>query len=95
MSLLFYSECRTALSLKFQNDEYFQECIKNKSIPKDTPKYLRKALERAIKEYQQGVILEKSLLDNFAEKYVIERKTGITPKQFFKVKAQQINIFQK
>lgn len=82
MSLLFYSECRTALSLKFQNDEYFQECTKNKCIPKDTPKYLRKALERAIKEYQQGVILQKSLLDNFAEKYVIERKTGIRPKQF-------------
>ena len=25
-------------------DEYFQECIKNKSIPKDTPEYLKKAL---------------------------------------------------
>ena len=33
-------------------DEYFQECIKNKSIPKDTPKYVKKALERAIKEYE-------------------------------------------
>ena len=32
-------------------DEYFQECIKNKSIPKDTPNYLKKALERAVKEY--------------------------------------------
>ena len=31
-------------------DEYFEECIKNKEIPKDTPPYLRKALERAIKE---------------------------------------------
>ena len=46
--------------------------MKNKSVPKDTPKYLRKALERAIKEYQAGVVLEKSALDNFAEKYVTE-----------------------
>ena len=30
-------------------DEYFQECIKNKEIPKDTPTYFREALERAIK----------------------------------------------
>ena len=26
-------------------DEYFEECIKNKKIPKDTPPYLREALE--------------------------------------------------
>ena len=31
------------------SDEYFQECIKNKSITKDTPEYLKKALERAMK----------------------------------------------
>ena len=24
-------------------DEHFQECIKNKSIPKDTPEYLKKS----------------------------------------------------
>ena len=30
-------------------DEYFQECIKNKTIPKDTPPYFKKALERAMK----------------------------------------------
>ena len=35
-------------------DGYFQECIKNKSIPKDTPEYLKKALERAMKEYDNG-----------------------------------------
>ena len=29
-------------------DDYFEECIKNKKIPKDTPSYLKKALERAI-----------------------------------------------
>ena len=31
------------------SDEYFQECIKNKTIPKDTPPYLKKALERAMR----------------------------------------------
>ena len=30
-------------------EEYFQECIKNKTIPPDTTSYLRKALERALK----------------------------------------------
>ena len=33
--------------------EYFEECIKNKKIPKDTPPYFRKALERAILEYNK------------------------------------------
>ena len=33
-------------------DDYFQEYIKNKKIPKDTPAYLKKALERAMREYQ-------------------------------------------
>ena len=37
-------------------DEYFQDCIKNKTIPPDTPSYLRKALERALKEYDQGIV---------------------------------------
>ena len=45
-------------------DEYFQECIKNKSIPKDTPEYLKKALERAMKEYDNGIKHEKSALKN-------------------------------
>ena len=31
-------------------DEYFAESIKNKSIPKDTPPYLKKALKRALLE---------------------------------------------
>ena len=31
-------------------DEYFQECIKNQKILKDTPPYLKNALERALKE---------------------------------------------
>ena len=68
-------------------DAYFQECIKNKTIPPDTPSYLRKALERAIKEYNQGVIKEKSSLDEFANKYIVKGKSGITPFEFFKSKS--------
>ena len=47
-------------------DDYFQECIKNKTIPPDTPSYFRKALERALKEYDQGILKEKSALEEFA-----------------------------
>ena len=74
-------------------DEYYQECIKNKSVPKDTPHYLKKALERAIKEYEKGIILEKSALANFAEKYIIEGKSGLFPKYYFGEKASQIKDF--
>ena len=86
-------------------DEYFQDCIKNKSIPKDTPYYLKKALERAMKEYDNGIKLQKSALSNFAEKYVIDRKyvieekyvidgkPGLTPIQFFEEKVAQIKEF--
>ena len=58
-------------------DEYFKECIKNKTIPPDTPSYLYKALERAIKEYNQGIIKDKSALDEFANKYIVKGKPGI------------------
>ena len=67
-------------------DESFQECIKNKTIPKDTPHYLKKALERAMKEYDKGIKHEKSALSNFAEKYIIEGRPGIFPFQFFEEK---------
>ena len=74
-------------------DEYSQECIKNKTIPNDTPHYLKKALERAMKEYDKGIKHEKSALSNFAEKYVIEGKPGIFPFQFFGEKAALIKDF--
>ena len=74
-------------------DEYFQECIKNKSIPKDTPEYLKKALERAMKEYDNGIKHEKSALENFAEKYVIDGKPKIIPFKYFAEKATQIKEF--
>lgn len=53
-------------------DECFQECIKNKIIPPGTPPYRKKALERALKEYQQGIIKDKSALEDFAEKYTVD-----------------------
>ena len=74
-------------------DEYFQECIKNKTIPKDTPPYLKKALERPMKEYEDGIKHAKSALSNFAEKYVIEGKPGLTPFQFFAEKVARIKDF--
>ena len=58
-------------------DEYFQECINNKTIPPDTPSYFRKALERAIKEHEQGIVKEKSALEDFANKY-IERENLVS-----------------
>ena len=64
-------------------EDYFEECIKNRKIPKDTPPYLRKALERAIKEYDQGIEVEKSALNEFAKKYIIKGKPNILPYQFF------------
>ena len=74
-------------------DEYFQECIKNKTIPKDTPFYLKKALERAMKEYNNGIKHEKSALSSFAVKYVIDGKPGLTPIQFFAEKVSQLKTF--
>ena len=64
-------------------DEYFEEFIKNKEIPKDTPDYLREALERAMKEYDQGLVKEKSSLQGFANKYTIEGIFGLDPIDFF------------
>ena len=75
---------RTAPSKKIKTfDEYFEECIKNKKIPKDTPSYLREALERAMKEYDQGLEKEKSALEDFANKYIIQGIPGLTPQDFF------------
>ena len=74
-------------------DDYFQECMKNKSIPKDTPPYLKKALERAMKEYDNGIKHEKSAFQNFAEKYIIDGKPKIMPFDYFAEKATQIKDF--
>ena len=74
-------------------DEYFQECIKNKKISPDTPSYLRKALKRAIKEYNQGIIKEKSALDGFANKYIVEGESDVLPFEFFKSKSSYLKEF--
>ena len=65
-------------------EEYFEECIKNRKIPKDTPSYLREALERAIFEhYKLGFEKEKSAFENFVVKYIIEGEPGLTPVEYF------------
>ena len=64
-------------------DDYFEECKKNRKIPKDTPSYLREALERAILEYDQGLEKEKSAFEGFAVKYIIQGIPGLTPIEFF------------
>ena len=74
-------------------EDYFEECIKNKKIPKDTPSYLREALERAINEYDQGIEMEKSAVDEFAKKYIIKGEPGITPFQFFRNKKHILKDF--
>ena len=76
-------------------EDYFEECIKNKKIPKDTPPYLRKALERVMREYQQGIVIEKSSLDGFAKKYIIKGEPGVLPNQFFINKKPIIKEFLK
>ena len=76
-------------------DEYFEECIKNKEIPKDTPPYLRKALERAIYEhYDLGIEKEKSAFEDFAVKYTIPGEFGLTPLEFFiNINKTLVNFF--
>ena len=76
-------------------EDYFEECIKNKKIPKDTPPYLREALERVLREYQQGIVIEKSSLNGFAKKYIIKGKSGVLPNQFFIDKYPIIKEFLK
>ena len=66
---------------------------KNKKIPKDTPAYLKKALERALREYQVGIKHEKSALDNFAEKYIIGGKLRIIPIDYFGEQAPRLKEF--
>ena len=64
-------------------EEYFQECIQNKKIPLDTPLYLRKSLERAMREYDQGITREKSALNDFANKFILKGESGLLPLAFF------------
>ena len=63
-------------------EEYFEECIKNKKIPKDTPKYLRKAIERALYEHEEGIKLKKSALNQFVTKHSFPGIPGLTPPEY-------------
>ena len=77
-------------------EDYYEKCIKNKKIPKDTPSYLRKALERAMYEYEQGIEIEKSALDKFAVKHVIKGIPGIRPIEYLnRVYGFLIEFFNK
>ena len=46
-----------------------------------------------MKEYDNGIKHEKSALENFAEKYVIDGKPKIIPFDYFAEKATQIKEF--
>ena len=74
-------------------EEYFQECIQNKKIPLDTPLYLRNSLERAMREYDHGIIREKSALEDFANKFIIKEESGLLPLAFFRSKEEYLTEF--
>ena len=63
--------------------DYFLECIKNKTIPNDTPVYPKKALVRALKEYERGIKYVKSGLDGFAIKHIIKGIPKLLPIEYF------------
>ena len=74
-------------------EDYFEEYIKNKKIPQDTPSCLLEALERVIKEHGQGIEIEKSALNGFAKKYIIKGESGITLFQFLRDKKEILKDF--
>ena len=54
---------------------------------------MKKALLKAKKEYEKGIILEKSGLNGFAKKYEIQGTPGVIPIDFFKEKVSLIKDF--
>ena len=73
--------------------EYFDECIKNRKIPEDTPPYLKKALQKALKQYSEKIVKTKAAIDEFAKQYVIEGDPNLTPDQFFEKNKNLIELF--
>ena len=73
--------------------EYFDECIKNRKIPEDTPPYLKKALQKALKQYTEKIVETKTAIDEFAKQYVIEGDPNLTPDQFFEKNKNLIKLF--
>ena len=73
--------------------EYFDECIKNRKIPEDTPPYLKKAPQKALKQYDEKIVETKTAIDEFAKQYVIEGDPNLTPDQFFEKNKNIIKLF--
>ena len=63
--------------------EYFDECIKNRKIPEDTPPHFRKALEKVLKQYKSKIIKTKSALGDSVNQYQLQGDPNLTPDQFF------------
>ena len=63
--------------------EYFDECIKDKKIPEDTPAYLRKAIKKAVNESNRDIFKTKTALSEFAKQYVIDGDPNLTPVEYF------------
>ena len=73
--------------------EYFDECIKNRKIPEDTPSYFKKAIQEALKQYDEKIVKTKSAIDEFARQYVIEGDPNLVPKEFFEKNKKFIKNF--
>ena len=73
--------------------EYFDECIKNRKIPEDTPPHFRKALEKVLKQYKSKIIKTKSALDNSVNQYQLHGDPNLTPDQFFNKNKKKIINF--
>ena len=73
--------------------EYFDECIKNRKIPEDTPPHFKKALEKVLKQYKSKIIKTKSALGDSVKQYQIEGDPNLTPDQFFNKNKKKIINF--
>ena len=75
--------------------EYFDECIKNRKIPEDTPPHFRKALEKVLKQYKSKITKTKSALNKSVNQYQIEGDPNLMPDEFFKKNKKKIEKFLK
>ena len=75
--------------------EYFNECIKDKKIPEDTPAYLRKAIDKASMVYDKDIVKIKSALDEFASQYKIEGDPNLTPAEYLAKNKKLLSYFFK
>ena len=73
----------------------FRNISKTRRFQKTHQLTSKKALERAMREYQVWIKHGKSALDNFAEKYVIEGKPKIIPIDYFEEKTPRKKSFSQ